>query len=156
MIRTTTPPYNIYYVPFLSPLLSLMETPSTNKWIRLTPTLMVPLPSLRGYLPLTTNTQTITPTCCNLTPPPLERQGERAGKAGGKVDQLSERATYEICYGLSLLPPLPSKPNRLAPATRRFQPSSDLASPHDSASFSTFRRGVLRERFTFNLLRVLT
>ena len=56
-----------------------------------------------------------------------------------KVDQLSGRATYEICYDLSLLPPLPYKPKKLAPETRRFRLPSDLASSHDSASFSKFR-----------------
>ena len=50
-----------------------------------------------------------------------------------RPDQLSGCTTYEIFYELSLLPPLPSKPKKLALVTRRFRLSSDLASSHDSA-----------------------
>ena len=34
-------------------------------------------------------------------------------QAAGKVDQLAGQATYGICYELSLLPQLPSKPKQL-------------------------------------------
>ena len=68
---------------------------------------------------------------CNLTPPPLQREGG----VGEKVDQLSGPATYEICYEFSLLPPLPSKLKQLAILTRRFRLWSGLTSSNQSASF---------------------
>ena len=65
---------------------------------------MAPLQSLRGYLTLT-NTQTITPTRCNLPPLPLERQDKRGGSRPIVL------ANY--CYDLSLLLQRPSKTKQL-------------------------------------------
>ena len=83
---------------------------------------MALLQSLRGCPTL--NTETITPTLCNLTPPPLERQGGREGKSIHCLGPLLLRAlVFAASAGF----------DQAALVARRFRLTSDLASSHDSA-----------------------
>ena len=100
-------PFSPSESPFLSPLLPPFETfPYFEfSWIRLSRTLMGPLQSLRGCLALTINTQTITPTCCNLTLPLFS----------DRVDGWESRSIVwaHYCYELLWLPQRPSKTKQL-------------------------------------------